>query len=292
MQDFFNNYGNLLSSEWAPVIGVGIVFFLVQLLLHALFCFRLRRQERGIERLFRDYQQSGDGRSGIRSLSERHAWLHWVAANFPSDARHRSSAFTREVALHELDTRIASDGNYLLLQRMGVMAPLLGVVLTVIGFFWLDVGGDDASLQNILSAVAPLMSGVGTGAVLAIINQMLLHIAGRRVESLRTTARTWFDAAIWSRTGREAPDTGTAVVQTMEQLVREVLADIHRLSETLNRAAQIGGAMSALPDQVRSILERKKATAEPKAAASASGRFVAPIPRTVAPPRQPAQGKG
>jgi hypothetical protein len=290
MEDFVNTYGNLLSSEWAPVIGVGVVFLLVQLLLCMSFCFRLRRQEQAIQRLCRDFQRTGDGRSGVRSLSGRHAWLQWVAESFPADARHRSGAFTREDAMQELDSRIASDGNYLLLQRMGVMAPLLGVVLTVVGFYWLDVGGDDASLDSILAAVTPLVSGVGTGAVLAMINQMLLHVAGRRVESLRTTARAWFDAAIWSRSGVETPGTGAAAVQTMEQLVRDVLTDIHRLSDTLNRAAQIGGAMSALPDQVRSILERKKATVEPKPAAStaanASGRFVAPIPRTVAPSRQ------
>jgi hypothetical protein len=190
-----------------------------------------------------------------------------------------------------MDTHIASDGSYLLLQRMGVMAPLLGVVLTVAGFYWLDVGGDEASLQTILSAVTPLVAGVGTGAVLAMINQILLHFAGQRVESLRTTARTWFDAVIWSRSGAETSAAGGAA-QSIDQLVRDVLTDIHRLSDTLNRAAQIGGAMSALPDQVRTILERKKAVVEPKAVASASGRFVAPVARTAAASLQPSQGKG
>ncbi len=50
---------------------------------------------------------------------------------------------TQALALkqQELDARIASDGGYLLLQRMGVMAPLLGVVLTVAGaqLFYLQV---------------------------------------------------------------------------------------------------------------------------------------------------------
>jgi hypothetical protein len=291
MERFFNGFTDLVSSEWILVIGVGLAFLVMQVWLCMLFCFRIRRQERAIKLLCRDFQRSGDGRSGVRSLSGRHLWLHWVAANFPTDARHRSSAFTREDALQELDTHIASDGSYLLLQRMSVMAPLLGVVLTVAGFYWLDVGSDETSLQGILAAVTPLVSGVGTGAVLAMINQILLHIAGRRVESLRTTARTWFDAAVWSRHGVEPRRTGVAVAESMDQLVRDVLADIHQLSDTINRAAEIGGAMSALPDQVRTILERKKAAIEPKPAVSPSGRFAAPIPRTVAAPRQPAQGK-
>jgi hypothetical protein len=290
MQEFLNNYGDLVSGEWLPVIVVGLVFFLVQLALCASFCWRLRGQERAIKWLCRDYQRSGDGRSGVRSLSGRHAWLHWVAASFPADRTQRSGNFSRDDALQELDTRIASQGNYLLLQRMGVMAPLLGVVLTVAGFFWLDVGGENESLESIIGAVTPLVAGVGTGAVLAMINQMLLHVAGRRVESLRTSARTWFDTVVWSRGGRDAQTTGVTAVQTMEQLVKEVLGDIHRLSDTLNRAAQIGGAMSALPDQVRSILERKKVTVESKSPSTpvtaGSGRFVAPIPRAAAATRQ------
>ena len=106
-------------------------------------------------------------------------------SNFPADTTNPPGNFTREDVLQELDTRIASNGDYLLLQRMGVMAPLLGVVLTVVGFYWLKVGDEEQSLQSILLAVTPLVSGVGTGAVLALINQVLLHIAGRRAESLR-----------------------------------------------------------------------------------------------------------
>jgi hypothetical protein len=137
--------------------------------------------------------------------------MHWVLSNFPIDGSGSASNYSREDALQELDTRIASDGDYLLLQRMGVMAPLLGVVLTVAGFYWLNVGKDDQSLEGILMAVTPLVSGVGTGAVLALINQVLLHIAGRRVESLRMSARTWFDKVIWSQSGGDAEVTVQAV---------------------------------------------------------------------------------
>jgi hypothetical protein len=289
MATFFPDLPNseLLSSEWAPVIGIGLVFLLVQLALCASFCFRLRGQERAIKRLCRASKQGSDGRSGVRSLSGRHAWLHWVVANFPGDAAHRSSNFTREDALQELDTRIASNGNYLLLQRMSVMAPLLGVVLTVAGFFWLNVGGEDQSLQNILMAVTPLISGVGVGAVLALINQLLLHVAGRRVESLRMTARGWFDTVIWNGTRSDKHGSSATAIQSMEQMVRETLADIHRLNETLTRASQMGVAMSALSEQARMILERKKAAVDHKAAAppAAGGRFATPLPRTAPAPR-------
>jgi hypothetical protein len=278
---------DLLTNEWVPVILIGLAFFVVQLFLCASFCFHVRRQERAIKWLCRDLKQGGDGRRGVRTLPDRYTWLHWVVANFPDDVKHRSNNFTRDDALQELDTRIASSGNYLLLQRMSVMAPLLGVVLTVAGFFWLNVGEENQSLQNILSAVTPLISGVGMGAVLALINQLLLHVAGRRVESLRMTARGWFDTVIWNRTGSPSNGSATAI-DSMERMVKETLADIHRLNETLTRASQMGVAMSALSDQARIILERKKVVVDhkPPAPTAAGGRFAAPIARTAPAPRQ------
>jgi hypothetical protein len=289
MSNFLNN-SELLSSEWAPVLAVGLVFFLVQLLLCAWFCFHLRRQEAAIKRLCRDAKRGGDGRSGASSLFGSHAWLNWVLASFPADATRRPANYTREDALRELDTRIASNGNYLLLQRMGVMAPLLGVVLTVAGFFWLNVGGEDQSLQNILMAVTPLVSGVGTGAVLAMINQLLLHVAGRRVESLRMTARAWFDTVIWTRSTADTSNNSATAIQSMERMVRETLADIHRLNETLTRASQMGVAMSALSEQARMILERKKAAVEPKVSGTAAGgRLSTQMPMTAPAPRPAAK---
>jgi hypothetical protein len=271
--------GDFLSSEWAPVIGVGLVFFLMQIVLCISFCFRTRGQERAIKRLSRDFNQGGDGRNGVQSLGRKHAWLQWVVFNFPANVTSPSN-FTREDALQELDTQIASNGNYLLLQRMSVMAPLLGVVLTVAGFYWLHVGDEDQSLQTILLAVTPLVSGVGTGAVLALINQVLLHIAGRRVESLRMTARDWFDTVIWSRLGSSSLPTNLTAAQVMEHFVRSALDDMNRLSDTLAHAAEISVAMSALPSQFRRILDRKLPTTHNAGTTDQSGRVVTPLPRT------------
>jgi hypothetical protein len=271
--------GDFLSNQWAPVVGVGLAFFLVQIALCISFCVRIGRQERAIKRLSRDFKQGGDGRNSVRSLGRKHAWLQWVVSNFPAHSNSASN-FTREDALQELDTQIGSNGNYLLLQRMGVMAPLLGVVLTVAGFYWLHVGDEDQSLQTILLAVTPLVSGVGTGAVLALINQALLHIAGRRVESLRTTARGWFDTAIWSRFGSGSLPTNVSAAQIMEHFVRSALDDMNRLSDTLAHAAEISVAMSALPGQFRRILDRKLPATHNPATTGQTGRVVTPLPRT------------
>src|SRR5436305_15201113 len=122
---------------------------------------------------------------------------------------------------------------------MGVVSPMLGGGLTVAGFYWLDVGEGAESLQSILMTVTPLVSGGGTGAVLALINQVLLHIAGRRVESLRATARAWFDAAVWRNARREVQLNPVNAPQVMEQFIRTALEDMNRLSETLVRAREI-----------------------------------------------------
>jgi hypothetical protein len=279
--DLFDR-SDLLTNQWAPVVGIGLLFLLVQIVLCMSVCFRLRRQERAIRRLERELKQGGDGRQGVRSLSRKHAWLQWVVANFSPGAA--PSNFTREDALQELDAQIASNGNYLLLQRMGVMAPLLGVVLTVAGFYWLHVGQGDESLQSILMTVTPLVSGVGTGAVLALVNQVLLHIAGRRVESLRMTARGWFDAAVWSNSRREMPMNAMNAPQVMEQFIRTAMEDMNRLGETLVRAREISAALSTLPVQVRTILDRKLAAEhKPNAAApDSSSHFVTRLPRAAA----------
>ena len=124
MANFLTN-GDFLSSEWAPVIGVGLAFFLVQIVLCISFCFRIRRQERAIKRLCRDFKQGGDGRNGVRSLGRKHAWLQWVVFNFPADSTSPSN-FTREDALQELDTRIASNGNYLVASANGRHGAAVG----------------------------------------------------------------------------------------------------------------------------------------------------------------------
>lgn len=270
--------GDFLRSEWALVFGIGLVFFLTQIVLSISFSFRLRRQEREIKQLCRDFELGGNGRYDVQRVPGKSTWTHWVISHFPAGAAPRN--FTREDALEELDTRIASDGNYLLLQRMGVMAPLLGVVLTVAGFYWLKIGEGDQSLGTILLAVTPLVSGVGTGAVLAIINQALLHFVGRRVESLRMTARTWFDTVIWDNAGVNQQVTAGNVVQVIEHFVKNTLDDIDRLSDTLTRASEISVAMSSLPDQIRSILDRKLVVDHDMAPPDSGEPFVTRLPRT------------
>ena len=71
------------------------------------------------------------------------------------------------------------------------MAPLLGVIITAIGFLSLRRSlGTDA--ESLLAALIPLIVGVGGGATLAVVNQILLQIVDRNLDSLRLLARDRF----------------------------------------------------------------------------------------------------
>lgn len=217
-----------LSRHWVLVISVVLVFFFIQFGLSVRLYVRARRQDRLLGRLLGELKRGGDGRPG--DLAWDFDWLGWVLDVFPSETTTPSRNFTRDEALHELDSRMGSDASYLLLQRMGIMAPLLGVVLTVVGFFWLKVDAtDEQSLQSILVTVMPLVSGVGAGAVLALLNQALLQGVGGRLEHLRVSARTWFDAAIWRHAGQNAQ----AATVTAQAANVAALAAIDRFINTI-----------------------------------------------------------
>src|SRR5687768_16510348 len=109
--------GELLSRHWIVVAAIGLAFFAVQLALTARFYSRMRQQQRALKRLLRSFEEGGDGRGNYHALPQNLGWLGWVFANFPADTAKPPGNFTREEVLHELDTRIASNGDYLLLQR-------------------------------------------------------------------------------------------------------------------------------------------------------------------------------
>jgi hypothetical protein len=218
LEQLLNRVQNL-SDHWAVVIGVSVAFFVVQAILSMKLYAQAWDQDRLLRQLRREFNEGESGRPLPLDPVDDFGWLEWVLTAFPSRDEQRPSArFNRETALHELDTRIASDWSYLLLQRMGVMAPLLGVVLTVIGFYWLKIdNAAEQSLQTILVSVTPLISGVGAGAVLALLNQCLLQSVGGRLERVRLSARNWFDAVVWPQAALSSQTDASAAIGAIEK---------------------------------------------------------------------------
>ncbi len=215
---------NLPQLPWQAhwnVVFIGLAFFAMQLFLCVRFWFRMRRHHRELSKLLNDLESGGDGRD-VEAFASDLPWLKWVDRYFPRDSTTPGS-YTRDDVLKELDMQIASDGHYLLLQRAGVMAPLLGVIITVLGFILIDFSRTGAqNLGELLLTVAPLVAGVGTGAVLAFINQWLLHFVGNKVERVRYAARVWFDAAIWSHVGLDTQAATVKAIQAMERMAKTV----------------------------------------------------------------------
>jgi hypothetical protein len=223
---------------------------------------RAALQRRTLKNLTSELKWGGDGRCEVAEAPRRFSWLRWVLSEFPAaaaDGPMPVSRFTRDEALHELDVRIAGDPAYLMLQRMSIMAPLVGVVLTVVGFYWLDVeGAGEQSLQTILTAVTPLVSGVGAGAVLALINQVLLHLAGGRLERLRMTARTWFDGAIWRHAGHRPEAAAHNAMVDHERFAKSLAAAAAQLERTVSA---FQSDMVGIPPALRGAREALDATA-------------------------------
>jgi hypothetical protein len=210
------------ANHW-NVIFIGLVFFAMQLFLCRRFWSRMKRHHRELSKLLADLETGGDGRD-IEAFVGDIPWLKWVDMNFPRNSTTPGN-YTRDDVLKELDTQIASNGHYLLLQRAGVMAPLLGVIITVLGFILIDFSRTgEQSLGELLLIVTPLAAGVGTGAALALINQPLLHLVGGKVEQVRYAARVWFDAAIWSHVGLDTQAATVKAIQAMEKMAQSVSA--------------------------------------------------------------------
>jgi len=271
--------GSFFASHWNVVLVIGLAFFLLQIGLCGRFFLRMSRQARVLQRLYDNVQRGGKGRAEMNVSAAGFPWLRWVHQVFPAGETTPGN-YTRDDVLQELDTRIASSPDYLLLQRMGVMAPLLGVILTVMGFWWLEVDSQEQTLGDILFAVTPLVVGVGTGAVLAFINQGLLHVAGIRAESVRMAARTWFDSAIWKSVGLDTQAATAKAAEGVEKMARSVSESAERQQETTqwlrdstvaiqegavefySMIQQLGGEVQGLPAMLEGMRETMESSVE------------------------------
>ncbi|MEQ9379229.1 MAG: hypothetical protein RJP95_00055, partial [Pirellulales bacterium] len=71
------------SSHWPFVVGVGLVFLSVQLIVCARFFHQIRNYEQTLLQLNRDFATGGDGRTHPERSSRNFPWLTWVNLNFP-----------------------------------------------------------------------------------------------------------------------------------------------------------------------------------------------------------------
>ncbi|QDU93762.1 hypothetical protein [Lignipirellula cremea] len=200
-------------SHWT-VLAVGLFFLGLQIYACCRFFLLLRGWRRIIVRL-----DQGDPTGGERAaLGRRFSWLAWINRHFPPGEDPRGN-YSRDDVMKELDSRIASNNEYVLLQRMGAMAPLLGVLLTVGSFMMLDPQPEELrELLAMFRRLAPVAAGIGVGASLALVNQWLLHFVSRAAERLRRAARDWFDTHVWDALGNRTRSSSERVMDALSEL--------------------------------------------------------------------------
>jgi chromosome segregation ATPase len=132
---------------------------------------------------------------------------------------------------------------------MSVMSPLAGVVLSA-GLFMYGAGqaaGEAAGIAQALAKLSPLFLGVLCGAGLALINQILLHVAFCRLQDTRSAAVAWFDGVIWSK-ARSREEKATSGVLDALTAATESLKDA--ATKCADAGGLIAGAATKLGEKV------------------------------------------
>lgn len=93
---------------------------------------------------------------------------------------------SRSEAIGELDDRVLASKSLAILQRLTVIAPLLGVIITAIALMMNPSKSETVS--EVLDNVKPLFSGVLAGAILSIINQLVVIGCLATIRGLRDQA--------------------------------------------------------------------------------------------------------
>ncbi len=109
----------------------------------------------------------------------------------------------RDAVIDSLDNEIWRTSRYSALQRWGLAAPLLGVILSAFGFM-VSPPQLTGEVQDVMSKLGPLFTGVFVGALMALVNQVYLHFAAIELSAVRAKAVLWFDEIVWKAISQNA----------------------------------------------------------------------------------------
>jgi len=125
-------------------------------------------------------------------------WLRDVRTMFSQDNGTwiENSPLPRDAVIDSLDNEIWRTSRYSALQRWGLAAPLIGVILSALGFM-VSPPELTSEVRDIMSKLGPLFVGVFVGALMALINQVYLHFAAMELGRVRAKAVRWFDEVVW-----------------------------------------------------------------------------------------------
>lgn len=172
------------------------------------------------------------------------AWIERIL--HPHSIAHDLSA-ARAISLDEIEGNLTPP-SYMLLQKTSVMSPLIGVILTSIGFLFIGTTELANRESNLSALIAPLASGVAAGAALAMVGQILLQAAESKLEELRVLSRRVVDER-WAVQVRSRKEPETQFI--------EATKGVEQATQNLDKSvATFAKLMSGFPQDVSGITER------------------------------------
>ena len=154
-----------------------------------------------------------------------------------------------------LESALLDNSHYVFLQRMSLIAPLMGVIITAQGFIRYFVpSNDDAKLDaaKLMVHIGPLFYGVLVGASLALAHQFVLQWASRVYRSVLAIAEA-------SLQEMDASDPGDAIGDFAEQLRNFSSALGNQQKEILEigqeRVLGVGSQMEKLAETVGKVIQ-------------------------------------
>jgi len=215
-------------ANWKWLLS-GIAFVAYVVVQHVLYLSLIKACREFKEALDQDVKQPLKHTGGF-------TWLQDVRALFLKTEREggwvENAPLPREAVIDSLNNEIWRTPKYGALQRWGLAAPLIGVILSALGFM-LSPPELTGEVGDIMSKLGPLFVGVFAGALMAIVNQIYLHYAWVELGRVRTKAVRWFDEAIWGTIRQNAHNVlGRAAAET--QSAAKSLEASSRLLATCN----------------------------------------------------------
>ena len=143
------------------------------------------------------------------------SWLQNVRVMFAQNGSMiANSPLPHGAVIDALDSEIWRASKYTAMQRWGLAAPLIGVILSALGFM-VSPPELTGEVSDIMGKLGPLFVGVFVGALMALVNQVYLHFSALELGRVRARAVAWFDEIIWKAVGQNAHNVlGQAAAET------------------------------------------------------------------------------
>jgi len=187
------------------VVSIIFICFLVHGSIRS-SCFH-REFRRATKRLL-DQTRQAEG----RAIPKWEQIPHWLAPFVGAFRNSFHLTQARESTSRHLEERLATQIDYLKLQKLQTAAPLIGVVLTATGFITME-----SDFEDLRSLSIPLVGGVASGAVLALLSQLVIFFVELDIDKSREDAQFLIDD-IWLKAIAEMEDPHCSILVAVEKL--------------------------------------------------------------------------